>query len=1562
MAQPAYYYNPYTPSTPPRPPSSRNAPAPVSPIQPAHHALRQQHPGSGSNPYAGNVYDVSSIDPLVSPIMSRTPSVAGSDRFSSVSGVTGHWPQNPDNVQPAAAYVAPLGASQVVSEHRKPTTSSDDDEGSATRKDDAQFSPEALKLVNSFLDQLLYSFLSTAKSTSLYALRPAVTDVLKARLAKEAISTADEELQELLAGGEEEEEKNTLQNSRDSRRWDLELVWKRTRLRVMVYMRLGEMEDEDEERHVKEQELFYGRESDSRRFSANSGLMSWSAAIFLTSVLEYIAEQTLQVAGTAAYSRARRQGRTQEPSATAGATASPEQVTVEEYDVERVALDARLGRLWRTWRKSQRNDRRPITPTHRIMGSRSSFSRDGVAPAMTARRESYGIVDGAMAGGDHDRHGRPRSISQSEIPEMQYPEHVLASNIPLPMQNAKRDVDEIEVPGLAKDPDAEEGEDRKRPTMPARRNSSYTDAASYRGNVGLPTPVATPRSTAADHPTKPPMTRTRSLSVPTPMRTPVFEIPGAFPSEQSSQPPQAVETQKEARPRPEQKASASDMEGHRPKSRDVKMLLDKAADNALPEDENQRQEQKSKSEHHGLLGAAAAGATAVAGAAAAMVYGQQRDRSQDKSLRDDRALNQDRQSRSDLPPQRVRSPQEIEELDRRKSLVDMKSIMGAESVRSSRGSSLSRAADNARSSSVARPSALSRNISDATDKSFTLGHRDRDTQKEIIPPSLPTEPHRQISGQDLPEAVEAGSKSSLGVDTTQEALPQPSPQELEELEGTLAWTKARDVPISAPLDAAQKVRERPSRSAGSDAAVADANAAPIVGSPVAAKEFLQSRNITFGSEAIDHAENAKYVQVQSPEEKTRAVPQQQRASVPLTASVAAAKESSPAPQRQGQQYGIWQPATEQKSDGSPKPPRPLSVPQKKGSKELPVQEHPAIKQMQSPKKEKEVPASSGTATPPVVTSSSIRGPEDFDSLLQRDDTVKYTLTPETVRDQPRQPVSAVVPAQVQDKRRTSSNPISLAKLSGQASEGASASPSKKSAPIPVPDSRDSRLGRSQASKPVTAAQQDREDDTHTPNQDNRRRSISKPPPRNTSAHRRSGMMAREPQIMTESTRDFADFIRSTGPDREPELYRLQTNKSSGSLASVGSTGRSVRSQSIGASSVASDTRSEKAKSVSKVDMIKGDIPPIPSMPPPSGSGRSKAALQARSASGVSGSNADLINFIRDGPEEQGQHRISRSVAPFRNTMDSDQFNEMGGVAAYNGGKPQDLKLNTNVNAAPSTKNATKSPGPRAVGTPRSTVANGVSPMTSAPPPTMHPAHSGQPQILNLRAQQSAGGDVERKRYRNKDPYAIDLDSDEEDDDLLTALPRNKRREESLADFLRNSEPPADNAPRPIGGATGTAQAREVMSKARENSVNTLRQNTNGADSGRTRSMQAQPGPQQARPHASSLRSNGSGPAPGSTASLPSAMKRTGPKLEARGAGGGGKDARLGAFHGSDTGDLADFLRSSGPPVGSEAPAPIVGRGTQQRAPSPEKKKRGFFASFGRKNKEKREKKTWLDMP
>ncbi|KAL0258512.1 hypothetical protein SLS55_006008 [Diplodia seriata] len=55
-----------------------------------------------------------------------------------------------------------------------------------------RFSDEALALLDGFLDSFLFSILATARSRSLTTIRPAVQEVLKPRLAREAMKAADE--------------------------------------------------------------------------------------------------------------------------------------------------------------------------------------------------------------------------------------------------------------------------------------------------------------------------------------------------------------------------------------------------------------------------------------------------------------------------------------------------------------------------------------------------------------------------------------------------------------------------------------------------------------------------------------------------------------------------------------------------------------------------------------------------------------------------------------------------------------------------------------------------------------------------------------------------------------------------------------------------------------------------------------------------------------------------------------------------------------------------------------------------------------------------------------------------------------------------------------------------------------------------------------------------------------------------------------------------------------------------------------------------------------------------
>ena len=270
----------------------------------------------------------------------RTSSVSGSASFAS-----------PPSANPEPAYIAASAASQIITtDYQNRTADWFEDRPEKGDSESAVVSPSSLSLVNAFLDQLLFSFLASARSTSIAALRPAVSEVLKPRLAKDAISGADQELQEFLGGGDEEE-LSAFHNGLESRaQWDLQLAWKRTRLRCMVYTRLGDMEEEEEEAFVNSEPA---DEAGLRRLSRDVGIISPAAAIFLTSILEFIGEQVLMVAGEAAYLRVesnKLNGRADDASSSSEAL----RVVVEDLDTEKLAFNTTFGRLWRSWKKRVR--------------------------------------------------------------------------------------------------------------------------------------------------------------------------------------------------------------------------------------------------------------------------------------------------------------------------------------------------------------------------------------------------------------------------------------------------------------------------------------------------------------------------------------------------------------------------------------------------------------------------------------------------------------------------------------------------------------------------------------------------------------------------------------------------------------------------------------------------------------------------------------------------------------------------------------------------------------------------------------------------------------------------------------------------------------------------------------------------------------------------------------------------------------------------------------------------------------------------------------------------------
>lgn len=272
-----------------------------------------------------------------------------------------------------------------------------------------------------------------SKATTLAALRPAVSEVLKPKLAKDAINNADEELREYL-GGADEDDYVQPQGGDRKQDWDLELVWKRTRLRCMVYSSLGDMEEEDEDLFMEQENLEIGADEQI------SDVISPAVAIFLTSVLEYMGELTLTVAGQAAYHRMRAKFEKDLKEGIRTQSDIADRIVVEELDMERVALDRTLGRLWRGWKKRIR------TPTIDSIGGQLSM-RSLNRHYRSDSQDSIALRSAAADSRDELRRSqdyRGKAIAEDVQP----------ADIALPMRD--RDVDEIEVPGLVSYSDDEE--------------------------------------------------------------------------------------------------------------------------------------------------------------------------------------------------------------------------------------------------------------------------------------------------------------------------------------------------------------------------------------------------------------------------------------------------------------------------------------------------------------------------------------------------------------------------------------------------------------------------------------------------------------------------------------------------------------------------------------------------------------------------------------------------------------------------------------------------------------------------------------------------------------------------------------------------------------------------------------------------------------------------------------------------------------------------------------------------------------------------------------------------
>ena len=423
---------------------------------------------------------------------------------------------------PDPAYIAASAASQIVtSGNSSHNHDFSDNRGNQSISETAGVSPASLNLVNSFLDRLLFNFLASARSTSLASLRHAVVEVLKPRLAKDAIAGADEELHEFLGGGDDEELLAFHNGQEPSSEFDLDLVWKRTRLRCMVYTRLGDMEEEDEEMYIEQEHL--QDTHDSRRGSRDLGIVSPAVALFLTSILEFIGEQALTVAGEAAYRRAE----SEIPRLENRRLTLTRRVVVEEIDMEKVAFNTTLGRLWRSWRRLVRSPNQSIS-RHRAHDSVGFSSLRSISSNSASRKSSVSVVDGLVHGSESDLKPSANELLTPPEPE----------SIPLP--STDYDVAEIEVPGYSplavrRIDGLSIKENQNRPYSSVLTNTQKRPYAFTPSSSRPQTPTIQAESTE-DSAFSP--RHQRSHSLPTPTQTPFVLAPEYQPPESSIASPQ----------------------------------------------------------------------------------------------------------------------------------------------------------------------------------------------------------------------------------------------------------------------------------------------------------------------------------------------------------------------------------------------------------------------------------------------------------------------------------------------------------------------------------------------------------------------------------------------------------------------------------------------------------------------------------------------------------------------------------------------------------------------------------------------------------------------------------------------------------------------------------------------------------------------------------------------------------------------------------------------------------------------------------------------------------------
>lgn len=1305
-----------------------------------------------------------------SPRTRRSHSIS-SDR-PSLSGFGGLL-SPPTTVSPDPAFIAASAASQIVTnDHDSQADAWFDQHGIEPSGETALVAAPALKLVNRFLDQLLFNFLSISRSTSLSSLRPAISEVLKPKLAKDAINGADQELHEYLGGGEDEEVlalHNGLEPSSD---WDLELVWKRTRLRCMVYSSLGDMEEEDEDYYTEQDHLDDPRNA-SRRFSNNPGVVSPAVAIFLTSILEFMGEQVLIVAGQAAYHRLRAKHEKEDKDETSVHADIAERVVVEEADMERVALDRTLGRLWRAWKKRIRS------PTTSVYMARP-FSRESMRSVVQSRAASVAPEDQIDEDDQSDEDTRRPSLA-TVLSEFEY-----AASLPLPI--TEDDVREIEIPGLAKhEDDVEEDVLEEEDIRQAPRPKSWIAFPQNYEEVAQD--ESSPTEISESQPARPSqfMTRKRSDSEPRLMWSPFVWRPTKktkLSAEEYIASDETVLQDGEVGSAEGLKSNGEDDEAAVAESPVVEELAltdgskevpSKLSDASEPEVELKT---KQSSVHASLAagvigGAAAIGIAAVVGIVAAAKGEAPQTLTQ---------TSQDATNGSDTEEEFIEEPR----------------IMTSHRISIGGRMTPDDAKESTRRSSIRSPSVHSVRVVDVASTKSPAGSR----HSSVGPADYAPTGRPALHSPTLSDAPRVGSPISRGPTSN------PSPK----VASALGPRPHRNSVGNSIHNSISEVEEK---NGGKLDPELDADIPSSPAYPAAFAGALPSVDLQTSRPHDLPVNGLKRSVTSAPEEQVASF-----SSSPKVKNLLVERPTNGVPKE-----ALVTPTSPTKSFEYPSPYR--------GQNNSKVASPPPLTKVDS---RKSIPENTSRVTRSLHTSGSgssstshklkpVRTSEEsrtesksqsFEQLIQSDQTIQYTLTPQNMRDieAPESPRINSFGNNAFDGRplTSRSQSSSVSKFVGL----------KSNSPIDSPKSTKA----ARAFKPIPR------------------------PSSNTGARLRpNAPQARDARVDRDSIGDFAEFIRSTGPANTYEPVPPRT----------ASTMRSANGSTRTASGAG--MRSGGPSSLKRTD-----------------SSANRARLQARDAVVPRGDSiSDLIDFVRSGPQlEKENHRIPRTVAPFRTTMDSDQ---MSGAV---GGKAVDASL----------------PDPR----------------YSQTTPSVNSSVTSQAPLLNssrnktLPTKSKNDFDEEdrmpkRKTRRVRDPYAIDFSDEENEYEAVTKGRPKVIEEESLADFLRNVPPPPDSSPSPLLSA---AAAKNVKKKVSSPGLMS-RFGRNPGSPQLPPKPQGQSAPKTYAPIAAQF-----------STSQPSSQSRSGTTYVSQVEGARKKvqqksyQPREAVYAGSRTNDLADFLRSEPP--------------------------------------------------